>query len=52
MFRCSANCCDNTSSSQNDLQRCLENCAMPAQKADRFVEEQMKDIQVLKQNQN
>ncbi|CAF0888015.1 unnamed protein product [Brachionus calyciflorus] len=45
MFRCSATCCDNTSTSQNDLQRCLETCAQPAMKADRFMQEQMQDMQ-------
>ncbi len=46
MFRCSANCCDNTSLSQNEMQRCLENCSTPAMKADKFMQEQMQDMQV------
>ena len=45
MFRCSAHCCDDTSTSSNDMQRCLERCAAPAMKADKFMQEQMQDIQ-------
>ena len=32
--------------SQNDLQRCLNNCSEPAVKADKFMQEQMQDLQV------
>ena len=45
MFRCSANCCDNKSVSQGELQRCLEKCSVPAMKADKFMQEQIQDIQ-------
>ena len=45
MFRCSANCCDNRSSSQAELSRCLEACSIPAMKADKFMQEQIQDIQ-------
>ena len=46
MFRCSASCCDNKNSSQQEMQRCLENCAHPAIKADKFMQDQMQDMQV------
>ncbi len=46
MYRCSALCCDDVSSSQNDFQRCTDKCSQPALKADKFMQEQMQDIQV------
>merc|ERR1719468_628379 len=45
MFRCSANCCDNQSLSQTDMQRCLETCSAPAQKADQYMQGEMQDMQ-------
>lgn len=48
MFRCSAKCCDDTKISQNEIQRCLDKCSGPAIKADKFMQEQMQDMQVIK----
>ena len=45
MFRCSAKCCDNTSLSQQDMQRCLETCSTPATKADQYMQGEMQDMQ-------
>jgi hypothetical protein len=32
MYRCSAKCCDDVVSSQNEFQRCTERCSQPALK--------------------
>ncbi len=45
MFRCSAKCCDNMSLNQTDMQRCLETCSAPAQKADHYMQTEMQDMQ-------
>jgi len=45
MFRCSAHCCDNKDSSQQEIQRCLDKCSGPALKADKFMQEQMQEMQ-------
>lgn len=46
MFSCSLNCSTDTSSSQEEYQRCLEKCAQPSMRADKFMQEQMQDMQV------
>lgn len=46
MFRCNANCCDDPSLSQYNLERCLETCSNPAVKAQQFMNQQMQEIQV------
>lgn len=45
MFRCNAACCDNTSLSIDDLQRCLENCSRPALNADNYIKQEMQDLE-------
>ena len=32
MYRCSAKCCDDLGSSQNEFQRCTERCSQPVLK--------------------
>ena len=46
MHRCAARCCDDPSSSIDKVHGCIEQCSIPLQKAQHFVQTQMSDIQV------
>ncbi|KAF0308304.1 Protein FAM136A [Amphibalanus amphitrite] len=45
MHRCAARCCDDPSSSIDKVHGCIEQCSIPLQKAQHFVQTQMSDIQ-------
>ncbi|XP_052231200.1 protein FAM136A-like [Dreissena polymorpha] len=44
-FRCSAKCCDDTTSSMNDVQRCMNMCAAPMEKLQSQVESETQQYQ-------
>ena len=46
MFRCGAKCCDDTSSSVEEIQRCIERCAEPLSKSQTFIQNEMQNFQV------
>ncbi|XP_071949010.1 protein FAM136A-like [Antedon mediterranea] len=45
MYRCSAKCCDNTSSSMEEAQRCIERCSQPLQQAQNTIQHELQDYQ-------
>jgi len=45
MHRCASRCCDDSSSSIDKVHGCIEQCSVPLQKAQHYVQTQMSDIQ-------
>ncbi|XP_037093431.1 protein FAM136A-like [Pollicipes pollicipes] len=45
MHRCASKCCDDSNSSIDKVHGCIEQCSIPLQKAQHFVQVQMGDIQ-------
>lgn len=45
-FRCSAQCCEDTSSSMDSVQRCLNNCAAPLENLQRFLQSEIENFEV------
>lgn len=45
MFICAAACCDNKESSINSVQKCIENCGMPLQTAQKYVQQEFDHLQ-------
>ncbi|XP_033109825.1 protein FAM136A-like [Anneissia japonica] len=45
MYRCSARCCDNTSSNMEEAQRCIERCSQPLQRAQNTIQTELQDYQ-------
>jgi hypothetical protein len=46
MHRCSVKCCENTTASIDDVQRCVEACAMPLSKAQNYMQQEVENFQV------
>lgn len=47
MFKCGAKCCENTSGSVEEVQRCIERCAEPLTKCQTHIQNEMQQFQVL-----
>ena len=45
MHDCSAKCCRNLDSSQNEFQCCQENCQVPIMKANSYMQNEMSDME-------
>lgn len=45
MFKCSANCCNDSSLKQTEFQQCLDTCSTPAIRADKHLRDEMQDMQ-------
>ncbi|KAL4230188.1 hypothetical protein ACF0H5_010573 [Mactra antiquata] len=45
MHTCSAKCCDNTSLSSNEFQRCLETCSEPLMRVNNYLDQEVKNFQ-------
>ncbi|KAL3847648.1 hypothetical protein ACJMK2_018550 [Sinanodonta woodiana] len=41
LYRCAAACCDNTTTSIEDKQNCIQNCSSPLQRAETFIDGQL-----------
>ena len=48
-YRCASSCCDNTDLSHENLQRCVEKCTLPVQKADSYMQSEMQNLHVNQQ---
>ncbi|XP_064603641.1 protein FAM136A-like isoform X2 [Liolophura sinensis] len=45
MYKCSAKCCENPKSSLEDVQRCVDQCSQPVNKAQSFVHNELQNYQ-------
>ncbi|XP_052100598.1 protein FAM136A-like [Mytilus californianus] len=45
MFKCGAKCCENTSGSVEEVQRCIERCAEPLTKCQTYIQNEMQQFQ-------
>lgn len=46
MHRCAAACCDNESYSIQKVQSCVENCSVPMNRAQQYVQGEFERVQV------
>ena len=46
MHRCAATCCDNESYSVQKVHSCVENCSIPMNKAQHYVQGEFERVQV------
>lgn len=46
-YRCSAQCCENSSISPAQRQQCIERCSMPVRKAEEYVHSELQGFQVI-----
>ena len=46
MYQCSAACCENQHYNMEDVQRCLENCSTPVNRAQSFMQTELGGFQV------
>ncbi|KAF4519105.1 hypothetical protein B566_EDAN010527 [Ephemera danica] len=45
MHRCAAKCCDDSQSSLESVHRCVENCSIPLQQAQKYVQSEIERLQ-------
>ncbi|CRL07567.1 CLUMA_CG020532, isoform A [Clunio marinus] len=45
MHQCASKCCEDTQSSMDTIQRCIERCSQPVNKAQRYVQSELERVQ-------
>ena len=46
MYRCSASCCENKDLTMDEVQRCIDRCSEPINKAQTFMQTELQGLQV------